>query len=469
MLNFEERELSFNFFEGGAKLCNFESAGGGPEAGRLFYSTQNEQPQSPTYAQNRKLTVALVRLGGLLMWFAVCFLGLPAQAKYGGGSGTAEDPYLIYSAEQMNAIGANPTDWEKHFKLMDDIDLSAFSGSAFNIIGQWVAWGSPNNKPFSGIFDGNGKIISNFSCTFADRNGIGLFGCVRGRIKDLGLVVPNIVAKDWYIGSLVGYLDQGTISGCYAKGASVSGGGSVGGLVGAGNGTVARCYSTGQIWGDTQVGGLVGLVGPGLVANCYAKASVSGNQDVGGLVGKTDHPTSTITDCYATGSVSGSSYVGGLVGQIERGAIAKCYSTGSVSGYQNVGGLIGYVRLQAPVWNCFWDIQTSGQLTSADGTGKTTAQMQTLSTFSSAGWDFFSTWGICEGTNYPVLLWQIPTADFRCPDGVNMIDFAWFAQHWMQKNCNPSNYYCDGIDLDRSGSVGFFDLAIFANDWLAGF
>ena len=30
----------------------------------------------------------------------------------GGGSGTAEDPYLIYTAEQMNAIGANPTDWQ---------------------------------------------------------------------------------------------------------------------------------------------------------------------------------------------------------------------------------------------------------------------------------------------------------------------------------------------------------------------
>jgi len=400
--------------------------------------------------------------------FAVCFLTLPAQAKYGGGSGTAEDPYLIYEASQMNAIGANPTDWNKHFKLMDDIDLSAFSGSAFNIIGQWVALGSPNNRPFSGIFDGNGKTISNFSPS-GNRDGIGLFGCVRGRIKDLGLVNPNVITQNcWYIGSLVGYLDQGYIIDCYAKSASVSGGGSVGGLVGAGNGTVARCYSTGQIWGDTHVGGLVGLVGPGLVTNCYAKASVSANQDVGGLVGKTDHQTSTITDCYATGSVSGGIYVGGLIGQIERGAIAKCYSAAKVSGYQDVGGLIGLIRLQAPVWNCFWDIQTSGQLTSADGTGKTTAQMQTLSTFSSAGWDFFTTWSICEGTNYPVLLWQIPTSDFRCPDGVNIVDFAWFAQHWRQNNCNQMNFYCDGTDLNESGEVAFDDLAIFAHDWLAG-
>ena len=46
--------------------------------------------------------------------------------------------YLILTAEQMNAIGAEPNDWGKHFKLMADIDLSGFDGKngrpAFNII-----------------------------------------------------------------------------------------------------------------------------------------------------------------------------------------------------------------------------------------------------------------------------------------------------------------------------------------------
>ena len=66
------------------------------------------------------------------------FSGLPAQAQYGGGTGETNDPYLIYTAEQMNAVGANPNDWDKHFKLMVDIDLSGFDGKegrpAFNII-----------------------------------------------------------------------------------------------------------------------------------------------------------------------------------------------------------------------------------------------------------------------------------------------------------------------------------------------
>ena len=46
-----------------------------------------------------------------------------ASAKYGGGSGNLADPYQIFTAEQLNEIGANPADWDKHFLLMENIDL----------------------------------------------------------------------------------------------------------------------------------------------------------------------------------------------------------------------------------------------------------------------------------------------------------------------------------------------------------
>ncbi|MHC4206056.1 MAG: hypothetical protein ACYSTT_15500, partial [Planctomycetota bacterium] len=87
-------------------------------------------------------------LSTIHLLIAVCIFNIPAQAKYGGGSGTAEDPYLIYTAEQMNTIGAESSDWNKHFKLMTDIDLSSF-GTEFNIIG------TSGGSPFSGVFDGN--------------------------------------------------------------------------------------------------------------------------------------------------------------------------------------------------------------------------------------------------------------------------------------------------------------------------
>ena len=85
------------------------------------------------------------------------FSFLPAQAKYGGGSGEPNDPYLIYTAEQMNTIVAEPNAWDKNFKLMADIDLSSYTGTDFNIIGYFVDCGSADNKPLTCVFDGNGK------------------------------------------------------------------------------------------------------------------------------------------------------------------------------------------------------------------------------------------------------------------------------------------------------------------------
>jgi hypothetical protein len=51
--------------------------------------------------------------------------------------------------------------------------------------------------------------------------------------------------------------------------------------------------------------------------------------------------------------------------------------------------------------NSYWDIETSGQSTSDGGTGKTTAEMKTQSTYTN--WDFVNIWAIKEGVSYPYL------------------------------------------------------------------
>lgn len=79
----------------------------------------------------RKFTLTMPLLGLLTL----CLLSPLVGAQYGGGTGGPDDPYLIYTAEQMNAIGADWKDWDKHFKLMADIDLSAYAGTDFKIIG----------------------------------------------------------------------------------------------------------------------------------------------------------------------------------------------------------------------------------------------------------------------------------------------------------------------------------------------
>jgi hypothetical protein len=314
-------------------------------------------------------------LGKITVLFVICCCCLPAHAKYGGGSGTPEEPYLIYDANQMNAIGADANDWNKHFKLMADIDLSAYTGASFNIIGTW----SPRLY-FTGVFDGNGHTISNFTYDSNDTDYTGLFGCVDvgGEIKDLGLIGPNVDAgTGWYVGSLVG-INYGTIT---------------------------NCYSAGSVSGDWYVGGLVGCNTYGTITSCYSTAGVSGRYRVGGIVGSNNE--GTIHNCYSSGSATGTSAVGGLVGVNSRyGIITNCYTTGSVFGNSFVGGLVGS-NYYGPVLGCFWDIQTSGRTTSEGGTGKTTEQMQDLNTF--------LYWGVCgnegvwtidDGNDYPRLAWQ---------------------------------------------------------------
>jgi len=219
-------------------------------------------------------------------------------------------------------------------------------------------------------------------------------------------------------------------------------------LVGYNDGGISECSSSGELWSHWYPGGLVGR-NSGVIYNCYSSSSVSGDHYVGGLVGG-NMDDGIISNCYSTGGVSGTGW-----------------GPGGTWGTTHVGGLVGFDN-GGTVTASFWDIETSGQVTSVGGTGKTTAEMQTQSTFTDAGWDFVEVWGICEGTNYPRLQWQIPAGDFVCPDGVSMVDFSFFAEHWLEETCDLGNDYCWGTDLDQSGSVDVADLGIFVDNWLAG-
>jgi hypothetical protein len=350
---------------------------------------------------------------------------------------------------------------------MADIDLKGYNETNFHLIGAWGSYGDAANQPYRGIFDGNGRTISNFRYRDMKSNGIGLFRYVNGGdVRNLTLKNVKIVTDGVDVGGLVGRMGTGGVVNCHVTGADVTGNTRVGGLVGNTDGGVYQCSSRGRVAGVMYVGGLVGAVGDATVKKSYSKASVSGNDTVGGLIGVTVHQAAVIDSCYANGSVTGTVCVGGLAGQVVTGRVYKCYSTGAVSGSQSAGGLTGNLKILGDVILSFWDVQTSGLATSASGTGKTTAEMWSATTFNT--WDFDYTWSICDGRNYPVFLWQIPTADLRCPDGVNTMDFAWFAMQWQRNDCGAVNWDCDWADFDGSGDVGFPDLAIFAQEWLTG-
>ena len=69
----------------------------------------------------------------LVLSFAPAAFGQPWD-----GNGVEGDPYQIWTAEDMQAIGADANYWDAHFLLMADIDLSAYTGTSFNVIGKGV-------------------------------------------------------------------------------------------------------------------------------------------------------------------------------------------------------------------------------------------------------------------------------------------------------------------------------------------
>ena len=276
-------------------------------------------------------------------------------AQFSGGSGTSGDPYMISNTTDLGLLSGLQATWNCYFIQTADIDASST-----------ITWnGGEGFKPiansttrFTGSYDGDGHTIDGLYISRSS-DYCGFFGFTNGaNIIDLGLTNVNISA-----------------------------GGYTGGLVGDNNGTITNCYSTGSV-------------------------NVTGDR-VGGLIG--DNIGGTVSNCYSTCSVNGTGNVGGLVGYHFSGTVSNCYSTGSVNGSGTVGGLVG-VNLYGTVSNSFWDKQTSGQPTSSGGTGKTTTEMKTLSTFTSAGWDFYGPgtegiWNIGNGRNngYPYFRWWYPS------------------------------------------------------------
>jgi len=218
------------------------------------------------------------------------------------------------------------------------------------------------------------------------------------------------VTGNYYVGGLVGRND-GTVRYTYSIG-SVAGEWDVGGLVGSNYGTVSNSHSTGSVTGNYYVGGLAGG-NEGTVGNSYSTGSVTGNHYVGSLVGINSWDE-TVSNSYSSGNVTGDEYVGGLVG-VNFGTVSNSYSSGNVTGDEYVGGLVG-VNGGGTVSDSFWDTKTSGQATSAGGTGKTTAEMQDLATFLEAVWNICAvapaainpayTWNIVHGQTYPFLSLQ---------------------------------------------------------------
>ena len=266
----------------------------------------------------------------------------PAEANdkatlFAGGTGTAEDPWQISTAEQLYRIHDDLT---AHYILIADIDLSAYEN--WTPIG---AFQSLSDAPedaevphpdyaFTGTFNGDGHTISNLTVSSEAPMGAGLFGCAAGTENGAAYIrnftLKNVNVSGFYlVGGAVGLQFMNCpVSDIHLVGENtLTGMQGIGGIVGTGFDLISNCSATADIVVQGDDGACAGLIAGGTtmssVKNCEVtggKITAEGNATWGfGALCGAPWGAAEITDCKVSGTVitvSGENnrLVGGLVG-----------------------------------------------------------------------------------------------------------------------------------------------------------
>jgi len=416
------------------------------------------------------------------------------------GDEIEEDPKQI---EDIHDLQEMDQGLDAHYVIIDDIDASEtydWNSGGFEPVGD-------EDEPFTGTLDGQGFKITELFVDRPDSNYVGLFGNLGDTAQVSGVTLEDVdITGKYYVGALAGF-NSGSVSDSSSSG-RVEGNDNVGGLVGRNYGGLLNAHSKADVTGFGRVGGLVGR-NDGETTNSYAKGDVDGSLEIGGLSGTNHHRISysyatggitgdfavgglvglshsSVTTSYAMGSVVGSEErVGGLVGYNYYGTVSDSYAEGSVDGNYRVGGLVGLTRgevknsysiasvtetgdmigglvgedTEAVVSNGFWDVEASGMDASDGGTGKSTAEMKDVATYtdtSTAGlsepWDFVgdpnddegdeNIWDIDEDEElnhgYPFLAWKEDPVEYNLTvdiegEGLVRVEGQEIADGWTEE------------------------------------
>ena len=263
----------------------------------------------------------------------------PASMELLNGTGTPDDPYLIYGTTDFTNFVTNVnngTTADAYYKLAIDVSASGIGAIT---------------TAFTGTFDGDMHTISSL--------GHALFNTVNGG------TVKNVMLDNVSIsgGTNVGAICNDATGASRIYNCGVLATGSTVTTDEDGYTKITSCSST--ISGSNYVGGLVGLLdGSSRVINCFSYANVSGGAEVGGIVGHNNVATTAAADnlktmvmnCMFYGEVSGTS-----IAPIYNGQIIT--NDGDANGVNN----FNYFRLEAAyiqntditkVYNCALGAET---------------------------------------------------------------------------------------------------------------
>ena len=283
------------------------------------------------------------------------------------GSGTAEDPYRIETADDLVALAKNSQKEpyrSAYYKQTEDLDMT---GKSMNSIG-----GANTTYGFAGIYDGNGKTISNLNVPY-------LFNAVTGEIRDLTLAesctFKNASVARWLVGGkVINCKNYGSILPTF-NGTDWSNNANAGGIVqiaerGA---EILGCKNYGKIeiqsdkTNFSRIGGIAASISNVTIRNCHNYGSLNAGKPAegyhgstgnyaGGIVGEvrtssTYKGSTQIIGCSNRGSVTAGGYVGGILAEIPNNSacnvlIESCFNTGTLTATnqtedQHIGGIVG--------------------------------------------------------------------------------------------------------------------------------
>jgi hypothetical protein len=301
-------------------------------------------------------------------------------------SALESDPILINSCDDLNAISSDAESLAGDYKLNVDIDCAttaddnensdewqggtvggtlipdSYTGVINNGYSGFDPIGGPQD-PFTGTFDGNGKVISNLWIFRKDTSHVGLFGfTLDASIHDLALASSSIVGQQ-YTGGLVGYASDTSIARVTVNDSmtraylSYHGGGLVGSMNTSQDPEYPAVITESTVTGGTVhgsgniIGGLVGSMNGGVLAGSTTSADVDGGFSIGGAIGElNDGLVNLVTVGEATvhadyrenvqvgGIAKSGNNAGGLVGYMSGGTIKDPSGPASVTvGVPNTG------------------------------------------------------------------------------------------------------------------------------------
>lgn len=301
-------------------------------AGKMFAGWHTDHEYDPNDPSELIKPGDQITMPGHALVLYAIWMDIPEQ------TGAEGSPWLVANETDLRKVGTGVDGWNlnSHYKMIANIDMASSATVPFTKIGT-----GPVANAFSGVFDGQGYVISNLTIN-GGATITGLFGYVESA-GNVSAIVRNVGLNN----------------------ATITGGDGTGGIAGivrhkdnnpaAGSAStiIENCYViNSSINGTNRVGGVIGNAGQlSVLRNSYSNATVQNTTTTGagGVAGSTPSGgNSTFENNYFAGTVNATGRVGGIIANsttannIIRNNVVLSAKIADATNPTNIGRIDGY-------------------------------------------------------------------------------------------------------------------------------